>query len=272
MMLSVLCLPEIEDSSRKRATVRVGLVVEYDGTDYFGFQWQDGRPTVQQELEKAILSLTGEETRIVAASRTDTGVHALGQVVSFRTSSTLTPDKFVAGLNHFLPRDIAVKSAHRMSGDFHVQKTAISRSYEYRIVDSRTRSPLRERFAYIAKGPFDVEAMNDACRYLVGEHDFASFTSGSGTSMKNTVRRVFRAEVNQEDDITVFAIEATSFLTHQVRNTVGALVRVGTGKMSVDEFCSIMERKQPGLAGPKAPACGLRLVRVNYLRPIEDEN
>ncbi len=250
---------------------RVALVVEYDGTNYFGFQWQDDRPTVQQELEKALFALTGERTRIVCASRTDTGVHALGQVVCFRTSSELPLDNFVTGMNHFLPADVAVKSARLPSPEFHVQKSAVSRRYEYRIHGSRTRSPLADRFAYVVRGPFDVAKMNEACLAFIGEHDFASFTSGSGALIKNTKRKVFEAVVRSDGDNLVFSMEANSFLTHQIRNTVGALIEIGLGRMSVSEFCSIMEQRKPGLAGPKAPACGLHLVRVNYPRSIEEE-
>ena len=270
-MPGVLCLPQSEEVIGARVNTRVTLTVEYDGTSYFGFQWQDDRPTVQQELEKALFALTGESARMVCASRTDTGVHALGQVVSFRTSSELSLESFVTGMNHFLPADIAVKAAHFPSPGFHVQKSAVSRLYEYRIHDSRTRSPLADRFAYVVRGPFDVEKMNEACGTLVGEHDFASFTSGSGALIKDTKRRVFRAAVASEGDNLVFAMEANSFLTHQIRNTVGALIEIGLGRMSVSEFCSIMEQRKPGLAGPKAPACGLHLVRVNYPRSIEEE-
>jgi len=270
-MPGTVCLLESEQAASVQVMTRVALVVEYDGTDYFGFQWQDDRPTIQQQLEKAISQLTHEEVRVVSASRTDTGVHALGQVVSFRTASKLPPHNFVTGLNHFLPTDIAVKSACVPGSDFHVQKSAVSRRYEYRILDSATRSPLRERFAYVVKGPFDVGKMNLACQALVGEHDFASFTSGAGASIKDAVRRVFLAEVRAEGDLLIFAMEASSFLTHQIRNTVGALIEVGLGRVSVREFYSIMEQRKPGLAGPKVPACGLHLVRVNYPRPIEEE-
>ncbi len=270
-MPGVLCLPQSEEVIGARVNTRVALVVEYDGTNYFGFQWQDNRPTVQQELEKALFALTGERARMVCASRTDTGVHALGQVVCFRNRSELPLESFVTGMNHFLPADIAVKSAHVPSLEFHVQKSAVSRLYEYRIHGSRTRSPLADRFAYVLKGPFDVARMNEACEMLVGEHDFASFTSGTGALIKDTKRKVFHAAVRSEGDNLVFAMEASSFLTHQIRNTVGALIEIGLERVSVSEFCSIMEQRKPGLAGPKAPACGLHLVRVNYPRSIEEE-
>jgi tRNA pseudouridine38-40 synthase len=270
MMLATSCPPQGEEATPPRVKSRVALVVEYDGTAYCGFQWQDGRPTVQGEIEAAILRLTGERLRIIAASRTDAGVHARGQVVSFRTATTLGTGSFVSGLNHFLPADIAVKSAHRLAPDVHVQRTAVSRRYEYYIINSETRSPLRERLALVMKGSLDVERMNEACAALVGEHDFSSFTSGTGVELKSPVRRVVTARCTYAGDTTVFAIEANSFLTHQVRNMAGTLIRVGLGKMSVHEFCSIMEQRKPGLAGPTAPACGLHLVRVNYPRSIEE--
>jgi tRNA pseudouridine38-40 synthase len=268
MMLATLGLPPREEETQTLVVNRVGLVVEYDGTNYAGFQWQDGRSTVQGVLEEGIARLTGESIRVVAASRTDAGVHAWGQVVSFRTAARISAASFVSGLNHFLPADVAVKSAHLLAPEIHVQRSAMSRRYEYYIVNSETRSPLRERFALVMKGSFDVGLMNEACRGLVGEHDFTSFTSGSGVELKSAVRTVMSAVVTGTGDTLVFAIEAGSFLTHQVRNTVGALVQVGLGKMSVAEFCSIMEKRKVGLAGPMAPACGLHLVRVNYPRPI----
>jgi tRNA pseudouridine38-40 synthase len=271
MMLATVCPPRESETVGARIKSRVALVIEYDGTDFSGYQWQDDCRTVQGEVEEAILRLTGEGIRIIAASRTDAGVHAHGQVVSFRTLANLSTGSFVSGLNHFLPGDIAVKSAHLLAADLHVQRTAVSRRYEYCIVSSLTRSPLRGRFAFVMRGGLDVAIMNEASRVLVGEHDFTSFTSGTGVELKSPVRRVLSAGFTQTGDTTVFAIEANSFLTHQVRNTVGALIQVGQGRMSVPGFCSIMEQRKPGLGGPMAPACGLHLVRVNYPRPIEEE-
>ena len=261
---------DMEDQGAVLAS-RIALVVEYDGTNYMGFQWQADRPTVQDELEKAIRRLTGEGVRVVASSRTDTGVHAQGQVVSFRTVSLLPLHKFVSGLNHYLPGDVAVRTAHRLADGFHVQRSAVSREYEYRVLNRPSRSPLLDRSTWLVPGELNVERMDEACQFLVGEHDMASFTSGSGTELKNTVRRVYRADVVREGELVAFTIVASSFLPHQIRNTAGCLVRAGLGHMSVAEFCSIMERKQPGLAGPMAPAAGLCLVRVNYSHPFEEE-
>lgn len=253
---------------------KILLVMEYDGTHYHGFQWQDGLPSIQGEVEKALTKLTGERRRVMSASRTDAGVHACGQVVSFRTGSALSTTSFVSGLNHYLPTDIAVKAAYRKNDAFNVRREAISREYSYYVLNRPTRSPIREGFAYLVAGELDIEAMNQACLTLVGEHDFASFAGRNGASVKSMVRRVFRAEVTRDGELVTFNIAASSFLLHQVRNTVGALIRVGQGKMTIDEFNSILEAREPALAGPTAPACGLFLNRVNYPAPLEnsDEN
>jgi len=247
------------------------LIVEYDGTRYHGFQLQATLPTIQGEVEKALWKLTGERNRVTAASRTDTGVHAKGQVVSFRTKSDLPPQKFVNGLNYYLSRDIAIKAAYRVDDSFNVRRNAISREYNYYILNSLTRSPIREGFSYFVRGYLDIEAMNQACQALIGEHDFISFASSMGVEIKKTVRRVYQAEMERNGELAIFNMVANSFLTHQVRNTVGTLIRVGLGKMQVDEFCSIMKAKKPGLAGPTAPACGLCLMQVNYPSHFKEE-
>ena len=207
----------------------------------------------------------------MAASRTDTGVHAKGQVVSFRTESPLPPQTFVNGLNYYLSRDIAIRVAYRVGDSFNVRRDAISREYNYCILNSLTRSPIREGFSYRVGGHLDIEAMNQACQALIGEHDFISFASSMGIGTKNTVRRVYRAKMEKDGELAVFNIVANSFLTHQVRNTVGTLIRVGLGRMRVGEFCSIIEMKKPGLVGPTAPACGLCLMQVSYPYPFEEE-
>jgi len=252
-------------------TTKRVLIVEYDGTGYHGSQLQATVPTIQEEIEKALLKLTGAKTRVMSASRTDAGVHAKGQVVSFRTKSSLPPQTFVNGLNYYLSRDVAIKAAYRVDDSFNVRRDAISREYNYYILNSLTRSPIREGFSYFVRGYLDIEAMNQACQALVGEHDFISFASSMGVEIKKTVRRVYQAEMEKNGELVVFNIVANSFLTHQVRNIVGTLIRVGLGKMQVDEFCSIMEMKKPGLAGPTAPACGLCLMQVNYPYPFEEE-
>ncbi|OGO30507.1 MAG: tRNA pseudouridine(38-40) synthase TruA [Chloroflexi bacterium RBG_16_56_11] len=244
---------------------KIALVVEYDGTAYHGSQLQKNAPTIQGEIEKALKKLTGNRIRIKSASRTDAGVHARGQVVSFRTDAALPLKAFVDGLNHYLPGDIAVKEACRANGPFDVRRGAVSREYRYCIFNNPTRSPLQRGFSSRVGGALDTEAMGRACRALVGRHDFASFVSSAETARtKRTVRNVFKAEITRQGDMITFDMAADSFLPHQVRNTVGALIRVGQGRMTVDEFSGMVEARTPGLAGPTAPAEGLCLMRVNY--------
>jgi tRNA pseudouridine38-40 synthase len=243
---------------------KVVLIMEYDGTHYYGFQFQADRATIQGETEEALWKLVGERRRVMSASRTDAGVHARGQVVSFRTRSSLPPAKFVGGLNYYLPYDIAVKAAYRVGDSFNVRRDAVSREYIYCMLSSPTRSPMRHGFVHLVTRHINTEAIDEACRDLIGRHDFASFTTGDGVRMRSTVRKVHRAETVVDGELVIFDIEADSFLPHQVRNMVGALIRVGTGQMSVNEFHDIAEAKTPGLAGPTAPACGLCLMRVNY--------
>jgi len=248
------------------------LIMEYNGTHYHGFQLQAKLPTIQGELEKAVWKLTGERRRVMAASRTDAGVHAKGQVASFKTGSPLSPQTFINGLNYYLPRDIAVKAAYRVDDSFNVRRDALSREYSYYILNSPTRSPIWEGFSYLVPGHLDIETMNRACQALIDEHDFASFATCIGIGTKSTVRRVYSTQIEKTGELAIFNIVANSFLPHQVRNTVGALIRVGLGKMTTDEFGNLLEAKQPGLAGPTAPACGLYLMQVNYPHSWERYN
>ena len=249
---------------------KVVLIIEYDGTGYHGFQLQAKLATVQGELERALGKLTGERRRVLAASRTDAGVHARGQVVSFRTASHLSTPTFVSGLNHYLPDDIAVRAAFRVGDSVNVQRDAVSREYRYCILNSPTRSPIRRRFSYLVPGELDIKAMNEVCQVLVGEHDLASFASQMGVGKRSTIKNVSRARVDREGESVVFSMVANSFLPHQVRNTVGLLLKVGSGKMNMGEVLDIMEARKPGLAGPTVPACGLFLERVNYPVPFEE--
>ena len=247
------------------------LIIEYDGTNYSGYQLQTKEPTIQAELEKALLKLTGEKIRIKAASRTDAGVHALGQVVSFKTELGLTLENFTDGMNHYLPEDIAVKEAYRIGDGFDVRRQAVSREYQYIIINSKGRSPLRRLHTHQVKGELDVVEMNRACELIIGEHDLFSFASELQSHIKRTVRKVYQAGVRRQQEMVIFNIKANSFLPHQVRNTIGALIKIGQGKMTLDEFNSIIKARKAGTAGPTAPACGLCLVRVNYPKPLETE-
>ena len=252
---------------------KVVLVIEYDGTGYCGFQFQINAPTIQNEIEKALLKLTGEKIRIIAASRTDTGVHAKEQVIGFRTGSALKTETFVKGLNYYLPQDIAVKASYKVNDSFNVQRDVISREYAYFVLNSAMRSPLKRAFTFRVSGELDIRKMNQAADMLIGKRDLASFvTELSQASIKSTVRSVHSVLVERKDDLVVFKMIAKSFLPHQVRNTVGTLIRVGSGKIGLNDFKNIMEAKKPGLAGPTIPAHGLFLVRINYPQPLGDYN
>ena len=262
-------VPDIGQS--KKLAVRIALVLEYDGTNYFGFQWQSNAPSIQGAVENGLEKLTGEKIRVLGSSRTDTGVHARGQVVSFNTTSSLPVEAFVSGLNYHLPEDIAVKSAHQVNDSFMVRSMSVSREYSYHILNIRTRSPMTSRFAYRVAGELDVTAMNRACQTLVGIHDFASFASDISDELeKSTIREVYQAKVVRNKDNVIFNIVANAFVRHQIRSTAGALMQVGLHKLSETEFVSLLEAKKVGLAGPTLPACGLCLERVNYPCSFEE--
>jgi tRNA pseudouridine38-40 synthase len=214
--------------------------------------------------------LTGEKRRVQSASRTDAGVHARGQVVCFRTTTKLDPPVIVRALNHYLPDDVAVKEAYRVKPDFNVRGDAVSREYEYRILNSRVRSPLNENFVYQVAGKLNMRNMNEVSQILKGKHDFASFASALG-AVKSTIRTVHEAKFIRKSNMVIFKIIANSFLPHQVRNIVGLLVRVGLGFVKSDEFRRIMDARKTGSAGPAAPPCGLYLVKVNYPFDLELE-
>jgi tRNA pseudouridine38-40 synthase len=251
---------------------RILLIVEYDGTNYHGSQLQVNAPTIQGAIEKALKKLTGERTRIKIASRTDAGVHARGQAVCFDTKAGLPLKSFIDGLNHHLPSDIAVKEAYKVEPSFDVRRRAVSREYRYCILNSPTRSPLKQGSSWRVTGKLDTGAMDRACRALIGRHDFASFVASEATArQKRTVRDVFKAAITRDGDTIYFDIVANSFLPHQVRNTIGTLIKVGQDKMTEDEFKNVIEAGTPGLAGPTAPAKGLCLMQVNYPVPFNGD-
>ncbi|MHC1578680.1 MAG: tRNA pseudouridine(38-40) synthase TruA [Dehalococcoidia bacterium] len=243
------------------------MLIEYDGSRYHGFQWQVGLPTIQSELENAVRQVCGESSRVVAASRTDAGVHAQGQITSFWVKSTINAVALVRALNYHLPADIAVKAAYRAGDDFSVRRDALSREYRYYIFGGDTRSPFTRRFALFMPKMLNVQAMNEACQVLQGEHDFASFASSLDGKV-STVRNVYEAGVEKKGPFVVFRIVANSFLPHQVRSSVGLLIKLGLGKIGIQDFRDIMEAKSLGLAGPVSPACGLCLKKVNYCKPL----
>jgi tRNA pseudouridine38-40 synthase len=243
---------------------RLALLVEYDGTQYRGFQLQPNGPTIQGELETAIEKVTGEASRVAGASRTDSGVHAEGQVVSFTTGFRLSAETFVEALNYYLASDIAVQKALAVPSEFDVRRRAASREYRYSILNRRPPSPLRGRFHHQVGDPLDVDAMNTAARLLIGVRDFASFTAPQRSEEGSTVRQVIEAGVTKEGELVLLDIEANAYLYQQIRRTAGTLVSVGLEKSSIDQFEELLKTPSPGTAGPTLPAKGLRLKRVNY--------
>ena len=240
---------------------KLALTVEYDGAAYCGFQFQVDRPTVQGDIERALENTTGERIRIAGAGRTDAGVHARGQVVCFRTASSLSEGSLIGALNHYLRPNIAVRSVREVDDGFDARRDAVRREYRYRILNRATPSPLERKYSFFVPAALDADTMDRACRCLVGVHDFASFT---GPTARSTVREVYRAEVARDGDVVTLDMAANSFLYKQVRSIAGSLVRVGLGKMEASEFEEVMLARQPGLGGPVAPPQGLYLMRVIY--------
>jgi tRNA pseudouridine38-40 synthase len=236
--------------------------MEYDGTRYHGSQYQSNAVSIQGETESALQKLTGEEIRVSMASRTDAGVHAKGQVVSFKSKASFPPKTWVEAMNHYLPKDISIRAAYEVDGGFDVRRHALCREYRYHILNRRTPSPLWRHFSESVPQPLDVEAMNTACAVLVGERDFAPFAPATYT--RSTRRQAFSAEVGRTGDLVTFDIRANSFLPHQVRNTVGGLVKVGLHKMTAETFREMASSGKAGTIGPTAPARGLCLMNIKY--------
>ena len=245
---------------------KVALVVEYDGTRYAGFQLQANALTIQGELETAIARLTLAEARVHGAGRTDQGVHAQGQVVAFSTDSALPCKELVSGLNHFLPADIAVQAAYNVPPTFDPRRHALSRVYQYTILNRAVRSPLMERDAYRVAVPLDDEAMAVSLRLLIGRHDFAPL-SGPVPAGKSTVRNIYTTRLWRDGEIVRFEVEANAFLPHQMRRIAGLLLAVGTGRLSPEGVWGVLDGHSDLRAREKltsAPSHGLRLMQVKY--------
>ncbi len=243
------------------------LTLAYDGTDFAGWQRQPSRRTVQGQLEAAIQRVTGQGSKCIASGRTDAGVHALGQVVSFSSDTQLPPEVLAKALNAELPEDMLVFSVARAPDDFHALRDAIRKRYRYVIEDGRLRDLYARRYLWHIYQRLDIEAMQAAAAPLVGRHDFASYET-SGSSRQTTTRTLFDLTVErQHADLTeriVIEVEADGFLYNMVRNIVGTLVAVGKGKQSVqwpEQVLALRDRTQAGMT---APPQGLYLVGVHY--------
>jgi len=242
------------------------LVVEYDGTDYAGFGVQPGQRTIQGEMERALADTLGHQPRVTPGGRTDTGVHARGQVVSFRTTSRLGCPDLVRALNARLPEDIQVRSAAEAPSGFDARRSARSRWYRYVVWNHPQRNLWWRRYSYHVRSALDLAAMQLASRALMGERDFAALgthlsENGEGRS---TVRTVYRSEWRRIGPFLCFDIEANGFLRHMVRTAVGTMLEIGRGRWPPEAMDRILERRDRRLAGPTAPPSGLTLMAVRY--------
>ncbi len=243
--------------------MRYKLIVEYDGTDYSGWQVQPNGRTVQGVLEDAAAQLFGAPVRMAAAGRTDAGVHASGQVVAFSVDNPRPIDTVLRALNALTPFDLSIRSAEVVDDEFDPRRAARSRVYRYRIWNARWRSPFWRRYAWHISQPLHADGMRTAAQLLLGEHDFSSFRAAD-CDAKHPVRRVVRSDIEVVDEQVIYTVEANAFLRSMVRNIVGTLVEVGTGERGLDGFAAVLAARNRTLAGDTAPSCGLCLERVSY--------
>ena len=254
----------------------MALLVEYEGTSYKGFQLQSGQPTIQGEIESALTKFTGETIRVRGASRTDSGAHALGQVVDFLTSSVHPPESFPKALNYYLPQDIRVQSASQVSLDFNARRSATSRIYRYNILVAPWPSPLRRTTHYWLRQKLMVTEMNQAAQEFVGIHDFRALAAGHPLD-KSAVRNVHRWNVRQESDTVTIECEANGFLRHQIRKANSILVQVGLGNyaesLSPESITSEYLKEAPAnlAKAPILPSRGLCLIQVIYDTPESND-
>lgn len=241
----------------------IKLITEYDGTSFFGWQKQPNARTVQETLENAILDLTGKACNLTGSSRTDTGVHALAHVSNFHTDSKIPAEKFAFAINTRLPQDVVVKASYEVPEEFHARFDTSGKRYRYLIYNSRHASALQRNRAYFVFNPLEIEKMNQACKYLVGEHDFRAFMA-TGGSAKTTIRTMYKAEVFETGENIAFEIEGNGFLYNMVRIMAGTLVEVGMGRLEPEIIKDMLEGKDRRKGGRTAPPQGLYLMEVNY--------
>lgn len=257
-----------EHSAVEQIHQYVRAVVAYDGTDFLGFQWQvDGR-TVQGVLEAALRQVTQSDVRVVAAGRTDAGVHALGQVIGFRVAWRHALADLQRALNAVLPADVVVVDLGPASEGWHPRFSAVRRHYRYTVLNQVLRAPLERRYAHLVEQPLRLAALRSAAEVLVGEHDFASF----GRAMQDgetTVRCIFSAGWRQNSDEPgrvrfIFDVVGNAFLRSMVRSLVAAQLQVGVGAWNVETLIAVLNARERALAAPPAPPWGLCLMQVEY--------
>lgn len=242
---------------------RIKLEIAYDGTEYSGWQIQPEQITVEGVVTKTLSELLQEEITLIGASRTDAGVHALGNVAVFDTNTRIPADKISYALNQRLPWDIRVQSSVQVPNDFHPRKVNSIKTYEYSILNRNISLPTKRLYSYFVYYKLDIQAMQEAAQYLVGEHDFKSFCSVK-TQVLDTVRRIYQIDVTREQDIIKIAIRGNGFLYNMVRIIVGTLIEVGRGVKSPKDVYNILIGQDRSLAGPTAPPHGLTLMGIEY--------
>jgi len=241
----------------------IKLTIEYDGSAYHGWQRQANALTVQQVLEDAIAELVDHPVTLYGSGRTDAGVHALGQVANFRTTSSIPTDRFPHAINGSVPRDIAVVAADDVPDAFHARYSATGKTYRYTIVNRPIRPAVGAAFVHWVRAPLDADRMAEAAAHFVGEHDFAAFeTESKGTP---TVRTVTCADIQRDGDRITYTVSANGFLYNMVRAMVGTLIEIGLGRRDVDSTAALLESGDRAEAGPTAPPEGLCLMEVEYL-------
>lgn len=239
--------------------INLKLIVQYDGTEYHGFQYQPGLPTIQGVLQKELSRLARLDSPLYAAGRTDAGVHARGQVVSVKALPRVSPEKMPRALNALLPPDIAVVSAEEVEESFHARRSAKAREYVYHILRSSYPSPFHRRYTMHYPRSLDLGRMREALQYVVGVHDFTSFCRERGA-----VREVLEAGLEECGEILTIRVKANAFAWMMVRMLAGSLLEVGRGKWSVERFREVLEARDNAMSGPALPPQGLFLEKVFY--------
>lgn len=242
---------------------RVRLVVAYDGTGYCGWQIQPNGITVEEVLNKALCKMTGEKIAVIGASRTDSGVHAMGNVAVFDTESTIPPERFSYALNQRLPDDIVIVKSDEVAADWHPRYRDCLKTYEYHILNTKIPVPTKRLTNYFVSFPLDEKKMREAAEYLKGEHDFASFCNVR-TDVEDTVRTITDLDIIRNGEEITVRITGNGFLYNMVRIIVGTLIRVGRGFYEPEKVKEILETKDRRAAGVTAPPQGLMLVNIDY--------
>lgn len=243
---------------------RIKLIVSYDGTNYCGWQIQNNGITVEQVINEKLSELLGEKVLVIGASRTDSGVHALGNVAVFDTETRIPPEKISFALNQRLPEDIRIQDSCEVAPDFHPRYCDTRKTYEYRILNRTFEDPTTRLYTHFCYFKLNVDAMKKAAEYLVGEHDFASFCSARGQAL-TTVRTLYSLDVDKQGDIITVRVNGNGFLYNMVRIIVGTLLKVGMGVYPPEHVKEILEARDRSKAGPKVPAKGLTLVGIEYI-------